>query len=179
MRTEHQLARRRRSGARPNSDKRASFQQSPPNNGRKLYRLLLLPTCRTMSSITIAVAPRLVLPQISRRLTSVRPRHFGTIPNASILHSQRPINDHASQWKRASLTPMGNAVCRSLDSQSRQQFSSTPIRPRDHHFDTLKFVQRLQDEGFTEEQAVAMMKVLSDVIEERYVQCPDVGLCFS
>ena len=46
-------------------------------------------------------------------------------------------------------------------------FSSTPARQRDHHFDTLKFVQRLKDEGFTEEQAVAMMKVLSDVIEER------------
>ncbi|KAH0073930.1 DUF1640-domain-containing protein, partial [Aureobasidium melanogenum] len=30
----------------------------------------------------------------------------------------------------------------------------------------LKFVQRLKDEGFTEEQAVAMMKVLSDVVEE-------------
>ncbi|KAL9079781.1 MAG: hypothetical protein Q9157_001353 [Trypethelium eluteriae] len=40
------------------------------------------------------------------------------------------------------------------------------VRFRDHHFDTLKFVQRLKDEGFTEEQAVAMMKVLSDVIEE-------------
>lgn len=41
---------------------------------------------------------------------------------------------------------------------------------RDHHFDTLKFVQRLQSEGFTEEQSVAMMKVLNDVIEERYAQ---------
>jgi hypothetical protein len=39
---------------------------------------------------------------------------------------------------------------------------------RDHHFDTLKFVQRLKDEGFTEEQAEAMMRVLSDVIEERF-----------
>jgi hypothetical protein len=29
-------------------------------------------------------------------------------------------------------------------------------------------VQRLKDDGFTEEQAVAMMKVLNDVIEERY-----------
>jgi len=27
----------------------------------------------------------------------------------------------------------------------------------------------LKDEGFTEEQAVAMMKVLSDVVEERYI----------
>ncbi|KAI9844307.1 MAG: hypothetical protein M1838_002234 [Thelocarpon superellum] len=45
-------------------------------------------------------------------------------------------------------------------------FHATPPRERDHHFDTLKFVQRLKDEGFSEEQAVAMMKVLSDVIEE-------------
>jgi hypothetical protein len=33
----------------------------------------------------------------------------------------------------------------------------------------LKFVQRLKEEGFTEEQAEGMMRVLSDVIEERYV----------
>ncbi|KAI9700578.1 MAG: hypothetical protein M1820_006732 [Bogoriella megaspora] len=50
--------------------------------------------------------------------------------------------------------------------QAKRAFSSTPARMRDHHFDTLKFVQKLKDEGFTEEQAVAMMKVLSDVIEE-------------
>lgn len=37
---------------------------------------------------------------------------------------------------------------------------------REHHFDTLKFVQRLKMEGFSEEQAVAMMKVLNDVIQE-------------
>ncbi|KAF2717165.1 DUF1640-domain-containing protein [Polychaeton citri CBS 116435] len=47
-----------------------------------------------------------------------------------------------------------------------RSFSSTSPCSRDHHFDTLKFVQRLQTEGFSEEQAVAMMKVLSDVIEE-------------
>jgi hypothetical protein len=44
----------------------------------------------------------------------------------------------------------------------------TARQARDHHFDTLKFVQRLQEEGFTEAQAVAMMRVLSDVIEERF-----------
>jgi hypothetical protein len=48
----------------------------------------------------------------------------------------------------------------------RRPFSSTAARSRDHHFDTLKFVQRLQGEGFSEEQATAMMRVLSDVIEE-------------
>ncbi|KAG5925014.1 hypothetical protein E4U53_003362 [Claviceps sorghi] len=45
-------------------------------------------------------------------------------------------------------------------------FHTTAPRRRDHHFDTLKFVKRLQSEGFTEEQSVAMMKVLNDVIEE-------------
>ncbi|KAK3116563.1 Protein fmp32, mitochondrial [Teratosphaeriaceae sp. CCFEE 6253] len=53
-----------------------------------------------------------------------------------------------------------------LQAATARGFSSTPIRARDHHFDTLKFVQRLKDEGFTEDQAVAMMKVLGDVIEE-------------
>jgi predicted DsbA family dithiol-disulfide isomerase len=49
-------------------------------------------------------------------------------------------------------------------------FHATARQLRDHHFDTLKFVQRLQEEGFTEAQAVAMMKVLSDVIEERLLR---------
>lgn len=49
----------------------------------------------------------------------------------------------------------------------RRSFHATAPRSRDHHFDTLKFIQRLQGEGFTEDQAVAMMKVLNDVIEER------------
>lgn len=45
-------------------------------------------------------------------------------------------------------------------------FSTAPHWGRDHHFDTLKVVQRLKDEGFSEEQSRAMMLVLSDVIEE-------------
>ncbi|KAF2753084.1 DUF1640-domain-containing protein [Pseudovirgaria hyperparasitica] len=53
-----------------------------------------------------------------------------------------------------------------IASCQRRGFSASLSRARDHHFDTLKFVQRLKDEGFSEEQAVAMMKVLNDVIEE-------------
>jgi hypothetical protein len=30
-------------------------------------------------------------------------------------------------------------------------------------------VQRLKEEGFSEEQAEGMMKILGDVIEERYI----------
>ncbi|KAK7748407.1 Protein fmp32, mitochondrial [Diatrype stigma] len=48
----------------------------------------------------------------------------------------------------------------------RRSFHATVARRRDHHFDTLKFVQRLQSEGFTEEQSVAMMRTLNNVIEE-------------
>ncbi|TLS30228.1 hypothetical protein PpBr36_03756, partial [Pyricularia pennisetigena] len=49
---------------------------------------------------------------------------------------------------------------------SRRAFHASPPRRKDHHFDTLKLVQRLQSEGFTEAQAEAMMKILNDVIEE-------------
>ncbi|EKV08544.1 hypothetical protein PDIG_58910 [Penicillium digitatum PHI26] len=49
---------------------------------------------------------------------------------------------------------------------ARRAFHATPARPRDHHFDTLKFVKRLQAEGFSEEQSVAMMRVLNDIIQE-------------
>lgn len=49
---------------------------------------------------------------------------------------------------------------------SRRSFSATSPRSKDHHFDTLKFVQRLKEEGFTDEQAEGMMRVLGDVIEE-------------
>ncbi|EWC44635.1 hypothetical protein DRE_06624 [Drechslerella stenobrocha 248] len=45
-------------------------------------------------------------------------------------------------------------------------FGSTTQLCRDHHFDTLKVVERLKAEGFTEAQSVAMMRVLSDAIEE-------------
>lgn len=48
----------------------------------------------------------------------------------------------------------------------RRSFSTNPQLLRDHHFDTLKCVQRLKAEGFSEEQSKAMMVVLSDVIEE-------------
>jgi hypothetical protein len=49
---------------------------------------------------------------------------------------------------------------------ARRAFHASAPQQRDHHFDTLKFVQRLKDEGFSEEQAVAMMRVLNDIIQE-------------
>ncbi|MCJ1262829.1 hypothetical protein MMC22_002699 [Lobaria immixta] len=58
-----------------------------------------------------------------------------------------------------------NGVVSTVASQE-SCFSTAPHWGRDHHFDTLKVVQRLKDEGFSEEQSRAMMLVLSDVIEE-------------
>ncbi|KAJ5224129.1 hypothetical protein N7468_008671 [Penicillium chermesinum] len=49
---------------------------------------------------------------------------------------------------------------------AHRAFHATPACQRDHHFDTLRFVKRLQAEGFSEEQAVAMMRVLNDIIQE-------------
>lgn len=49
---------------------------------------------------------------------------------------------------------------------ARRTFATTKARQKSHHFDTLKFVQRLKAEGFNETQAVAMMRVLNSVIEE-------------
>jgi len=49
---------------------------------------------------------------------------------------------------------------------ARRTFATTRANQKSHHFDTLKFVQRLKDEGFNETQAVAMMRVLNSVIEE-------------
>lgn len=67
----------------------------------------------------------------------------------------------ASRPRRRSLSSIAR------DPVLRRSFHASAARGRDHHFDTLRFVQRLQEEGFTEEQSVAMMKVLNDVIEER------------
>ena len=76
--------------------------------------------------------------------------------------------------RRTETTPVSRAlsdllkrsVIANVAGQSRRAFSATARQQKDHHFDTLKFVQKLKDEGFSEEQAVAMMKMLSDVVEE-------------
>lgn len=50
--------------------------------------------------------------------------------------------------------------------ESCRSFTTTPVPQRDHHFDTLKFVQRLRAEGFSEEQSQALLRVLSDIVQE-------------
>lgn len=83
-------------------------------------------------------------------------RSLHTSPN------RRPVRSHC-----LTTTPAPSLSRIARDPSLRRPFHASAPLQRDHHFDTLKFVQRLEEEGFTEDQAVAMMKVLNDVIEER------------
>jgi hypothetical protein len=136
------------------------------------------------STIQTVAGPRLLLPKISQRLTPVRAVSFAAQSNTnrrgefntqrSALSTLHERGVHIPRNIRSKLVPTfdqntgsRNKSVSRLSTNGIRSFSLTAPRARDHHFDTLKFVQRLKDEGFTEEQAAAMMKVLSDVIEER------------
>lgn len=137
-----------------------------------------------MSRTTSATAiPRFLLPQLTWKSPSLRPPtvavsksfqagarpfHHDTPPRViSSLASARSRYD-LSTWKSLSFPPrfVVSPFLPSPSSSTRKPFSTTRRLARDHHFDTLKFVQHLQDEGFSEDQARAVMLVLSEVIEE-------------
>jgi hypothetical protein len=135
--------------------------------------------------------PRFLLPRLS--WAGQLPTATGISGASAVVFQQTRNTAKAAGWQasqRKSLHTTGKSSPRRCDvsrpNTSRQQaprslssivrnsvlrrsFHATAARRRDHHFDTLRFVQRLQEEGFTEEQSVAMMKVLNDVIEERSV----------
>ncbi|KAL9103730.1 MAG: hypothetical protein Q9187_008973, partial [Circinaria calcarea] len=91
---------------------------------------------------------------ISTQTTAWRP-HRATIHPPRSIENQRQTDPTRHRGSvQSSILP------------TRRSFHTTPPLFRDHHFDTLKFVQRLKEEGFSEVQASAMMRVLSDVIEE-------------
>jgi len=114
----------------------------------------------------LATAPtRLVYTAISIRPSVAAARYFyhTAVPPASNHngkgHSSATAAFAQAHWAARRRAPPRPAVPNRL-------FATTAPRSKDHHFDTLKFVQRLKDEGFSEAQSAAMMKVLSDVIEE-------------
>lgn len=117
------------------------------------------------TAATAEMLPRFLLPRLSWQ-PATAPRRLATAAAVSPL-AARQINHHNNSRRPQLLSarPGGSPIL-------SRAFHATSLRARDHHFDTLKFVKRLHDEGFTEEQSVAMMKVLSDVIEERCVLIP-------
>lgn len=117
--------------------------------------------------------PRFLLPQFSWTSASYRPA-VRRAPFASAcgpLSIGRPSSSSQSRPHR--LSPHSRQSTKRLPLRVTvnpptpyRTFTTTYRLARDHHFDTLKFVQRLQEEGFSEEQAISLMRVLSDVIEE-------------
>lgn len=109
-------------------------------------------------------------PSSSRFITTVsREIDSSTVTRRPSASSNTTTTTHTTY--RPSVEPFSNpvrynGVYVATFKPAKRAFHATPSRGRDHHFDTLKFVQRLKDEGFSEEQAVAMMRVLNDVIQE-------------
>jgi hypothetical protein len=115
--------------------------------------------------------PRPRIPTFQQPLP-LRTAHAPLSSNRSYSQSNRPgplqnRSRTSSQTHSADAAPVRhNGVYATAFKPARRAFSSSRALKKDHHFDTLKFVQRLRGEGFSEEQAVAMMRVLNDVIEE-------------
>lgn len=119
--------------------------------------------------------PRFLLPQLSwtapLRRAHAKPMLFRLAATTAAFSTATPSCHPQMPPRRQSpnLKPISSSSSSSPSPSSplaRRAFHASAARRRDHHFDTLKFVQRLQDDGFTEDQSVAMMKVLNDVIEE-------------
>jgi len=121
----------------------------------------------------LSTIPRFLLPKTSWKAAAPRAppltQHLFPHTQPSSTPPPRPLLSQAQSIHHPLLLPTRYAFHPTLINNrfsAFRAFSTTPSRPRDHHFDTLKFVQRLRDEGFSEAQSRAMMTILSDVIEE-------------
>jgi Protein of unknown function (DUF1640) len=111
------------------------------------------------------------LPPPSQRFSETRPLHTTSQQSVPFATLQQRFGCEVAKKKLSPLpadaTPIRhNGVYVAVFKPAKRAFSTSRPQQKDHHFDTLKFVQRLKGEGFSEEQAVAMMRVLNDVIEE-------------
>jgi hypothetical protein len=127
-----------------------------------------------MANIGLVAAqtlPRFLLPKLSWHAGHAGPQSLRTLSTVAATLFWTGNSSDGGRRRISSSTPnlakveARSSILKLL--QNRRSFHATTRQLRDHHFDTLKFVERLKEEGFTEEQSVAMMKVLSDVIEER------------
>ncbi|KAF9692233.1 hypothetical protein EKO04_009433 [Ascochyta lentis] len=119
-------------------------------------RFLLPQTSWTITAASRPAAQCLV--ETRRHRSTAAPERSATTPISAVLQRQRILRSKKEVIHFAA----GYASALAF----RRRFSATAPQLKDHHFDTLKFVQRLKEEGFTDEQAEGMMKVLGDVIEE-------------
>ncbi|KAI1622525.1 hypothetical protein EDD37DRAFT_478202 [Exophiala viscosa] len=128
----------------------ASFAQSAPQTLPTRLPRLHLQTITSFKSVSL---PR------SIHTGTARSHRYSTPPSKRQRLSLQPLRSDSAPIRH-------NGVYVAVFKPARKAFSTTAVQRKEHHFDTLKFVQRLKEEGFSEEQAVAMMRVLNDVIEE-------------
>ena len=95
--------------------------------------------------------------------TAIRDSHFASPVSRRLSDS---TTTHPAGKQPLASPVRYNGVYAAAFKPAQRAFHATPSRPREHHFDTLRFVKRLQAEGFSDEQAVAMMRVLNDIIQE-------------
>ncbi|KAK2626635.1 hypothetical protein QTJ16_003810 [Diplocarpon rosae] len=123
-----------------------------------------------MTAGVVKTLPRFLLPKLSWQASPVQQLPIRALSSQSSNNThwrkreEAPASSSISCRRQNAALQTGSSILRNLSHY--RAFHATARRSRDHHFDTLKFVQRLKEEGFTDAQSVAMMKVLSDVIEE-------------
>ncbi|KAI8278701.1 hypothetical protein K4K60_006123 [Colletotrichum sp. SAR11_57] len=133
--------------------------------------------------MAVDAVPRFLLPRLSwtgpaTASQALRPLSgSGCHPSSRRqLHSQPNALHGATRSPRCRSSNTASTTPSILENPAiRRSFHATPARQRDHHFDTLKFVQRLKSDGFTEEQAEAMMKVLNDNLTRTMVLREDAA----
>lgn len=126
----------------------------------------------TASLTSTQMLPRFLLPQLSWRAIPTHAQSFRALHTVSTSYAYRLKASEESSSRSVVRMKQYNAFSEPSILQNpslHRAFHATARQSKEHHFDTLKFVQRLQEEGFSETQAVAMMRVLSDVIEERSI----------
>ncbi|KAJ8107723.1 hypothetical protein OPT61_g8671 [Boeremia exigua] len=117
----------------------------------------LLPQSSWTSASTLRPAASNVF-EARRQRFSTAPERCATRSVHTALRRQHMLQSQKQAIRVANRYTTTPGFCRN--------FSATGAQFKDHHFDTLKFIQRLKEEGFTDEQAEGMMRVLGDVIEE-------------
>ncbi|KAJ0267755.1 hypothetical protein COL940_014062 [Colletotrichum noveboracense] len=135
------------------------------------------------AALAVDAVPRFLLPRLSwtgpaTASQALRPLSgSGCHPSSRRqLHSQPNALHGATRSPRCRSSNTASTTPSILENPAlRRSFHATRARQRDHHFDTLKFVQRLKSDGFTEEQAEAMMKVLNDNLTRTMVLREDAA----
>src|SRR3954462_5048476 len=102
---------------------------------------------------TAQVLPRFLLPRLSWQTAATNRqanRALSTISSKYITPSRPADNLVNRPFIRKPYNAFPSSKSSILQNPAHHRaFHATARQSRDHHFDTLKFVQRLQEEGFT------------------------------